>query len=106
GPNVVQAHSKPDASGTRTCFIASQHARPNAWLPGKPGSGRHRISGLDSITSLARPTMSDKVKHKSKHIKLTSHPGSTKPIPITWGAADPKTRGPVIATLTNPDHRN
>src|SRR5215467_784974 len=47
-------------------------------------------------------------KHKSKHIKLTSHPGAggAKPIPIHWGAADPRTRGPIIATLTNPDHRN
>src|SRR5512139_163973 len=50
--------------------------------------------------------MADKVKHKSKHIKLTSHPGVTKPIPISWGAGDPKTRGPIIATLTNPDHCN
>ncbi|HEX5062071.1 MAG TPA: GTP cyclohydrolase II [Kofleriaceae bacterium] len=52
--------------------------------------------------------MTDKTKHKSKHIKLTSHPGAggAKPIPIHWGAGDPKTRGPIIATLTNPDHRN
>lgn len=52
--------------------------------------------------------MTDKGQHKSKHIKLTSHPGagSAKPIPIHWGAADPAQRGPVIATLTNPDHRN
>ena len=48
------------------------------------------------------------VKRTSKHIKLTSHPGSggTRPLPITWGAADPAVRGPVIATLTNADHRN
>jgi GTP cyclohydrolase II len=47
-------------------------------------------------------------KHKSKHIKLTSHPGAggARPIPIRWGAADPAARGPIIATLTNPDHRN
>src|SRR5215831_2914489 len=47
-------------------------------------------------------------KPKSKHIKLTSHPGagSPKPIAIHWGAAEPKIRGPIIATLTNPDHRN
>src|SRR5678816_2897075 len=49
--------------------------------------------------------MADK---KSKHIKLTSHPGAggAKPIPINWGAADPKIRGPIIATLTTPEHRN
>src|SRR5438105_4145016 len=47
-------------------------------------------------------------KRPAKHIKLTSHPGagSAKPIPIHWGAADPATRGPIIATLTNPEHRN
>ena len=50
------------------------------------------------------------VKRASKHIKLTSHSGAggggAKPVPITWGAADPITRGPVIATLTNSDQRN
>src|SRR6478735_9373312 len=45
-------------------------------------------------------------KHKSKHIKLTSHPGRDKPIPIVWGAADPTARGPIIATLTNREQRN
>jgi GTP cyclohydrolase II len=46
-------------------------------------------------------------KSKSKHIKLTSHPGTgAKPIAINWGAQDPMVRGPIIATLTNPDHRN
>jgi GTP cyclohydrolase II len=47
-------------------------------------------------------------KRPSKHIKLTSHPGAggARPIPIHWGAPEPTTRGPVIATLTNPDHRN
>jgi GTP cyclohydrolase II len=47
-------------------------------------------------------------KRTSKHIKLTSHPGGggSKPIPINWGAPDAATRGPIIATLTNPDQRN
>ena len=49
-------------------------------------------------------------KHKSKHIKLTSHVGSgshgAKPLPIVWGASDPHTRGPIIATLTESEHRN
>jgi GTP cyclohydrolase II len=46
-------------------------------------------------------------KSKSKHIKLTSHPGhGTKPVAINWGAQDPMVRGPIIATLTDPDHRN
>lgn len=44
---------------------------------------------------------------KPGHIKLTSHPDEeAPPIPINWGATDPMVRGPVIATLTNPAHRN
>jgi GTP cyclohydrolase II len=47
-------------------------------------------------------------KHVSRHIVLTSHPNNfgPKPIPISWGSADPTNRGPIIATLTNPAHRN
>ena len=42
------------------------------------------------------------------HIVLTSHPGAsgTKPLPIKWGAADAAARGPIIATTTEPKHRN
>ncbi|OIP72006.1 MAG: hypothetical protein AUK43_04590 [Oscillatoriales cyanobacterium CG2_30_40_61] len=45
---------------------------------------------------------------KLRHIVLTSHPTSygTKPIPINWGNADPRQRGPLIGTLTDPSHRN
>lgn len=45
---------------------------------------------------------------KLRHIVLTSHPTSygTKPIPIDWGNADPRQRGPLIGTLTDPSHRN
>jgi GTP cyclohydrolase II len=44
----------------------------------------------------------------SRHIVLTSHPSrfGPKPLPIQWGAKDPRTRGPIIATLTNTAHRN
>ena len=43
-----------------------------------------------------------------KHIVLTSHPSrfGPKPIPIHWGEKEPSLRGPIIATLTNPAHRN
>ena len=41
-----------------------------------------------------------------KHIKLTSHPGQTRPVPIVWGADSPNTRGPVIGTLSDPAKRN
>ncbi|MGE0710904.1 MAG: GTP cyclohydrolase II [Planctomycetota bacterium] len=45
---------------------------------------------------------------KPTHIRLTSHPGGhgPKPIPVQWGAGDPKQRGPLIATLSNPNDRN
>ena len=41
-----------------------------------------------------------------KHIKLTSHPGQTRPVPIEWGAATAEARGPVIGTLSDPSRRN
>lgn len=41
-----------------------------------------------------------------RHIKLTSHPGQTKPLPIRWGAKDPRERGPVVGTLSDPSKRN
>ena len=45
---------------------------------------------------------------KQTHIKLTSHPDpyGPKPNPIHWGASDVETRGPIIATTTNINHRN
>ncbi len=45
---------------------------------------------------------------RSRHIVLTSHPTrfGPKPNPIHWGDADPLVRGPIVATLTNPVHRN
>lgn len=44
----------------------------------------------------------------SRHIKLTSHPGShgPPPVPISWGAKNSAERGPVIGTLTEPEKRN
>jgi len=47
-------------------------------------------------------------RKKHHHIVLTSHPGQpgVKPIPIHWGAKDAMERGPVIASLTHPEHRN
>ena len=43
----------------------------------------------------------------SDHIVLTSHARRDKPAePIQWGATTAAERGPVIATLINPAHRN
>jgi GTP cyclohydrolase II len=52
------------------------------------------------------PKLTEKKKSARKHIQLTSHPGGAPTIPIQWGAADPKARGPIIATLSSPAHRN
>ncbi len=49
--------------------------------------------------------MSD--KKPVNHIRLTSHPDSdSQTLPIRWGEPEPLRRGPVIATLTEPVHRN
>ncbi|PTL84491.1 GTP cyclohydrolase II [Vitiosangium sp. GDMCC 1.1324] len=49
--------------------------------------------------------MSD--KKPVNHIRLTSHPDSDgQVIPIKWGDSESSRRGPVIATLTEPAHRN
>jgi GTP cyclohydrolase II len=51
--------------------------------------------------------MGDK-KKAVKPIVLTSHPSQSGHAvrPIHWGERDPKKRGPIIGTLTNPNHRN
>ncbi len=47
------------------------------------------------------------IRQPPKHIVLTSHPrGGDKRHPINWGAADPRARGPVIGSLTDPSKRN
>lgn len=45
---------------------------------------------------------------KSSHVVLTSHANHVfkESLPIHWGAKNPKARGPVIASLTQQDHRN
>jgi GTP cyclohydrolase II len=47
--------------------------------------------------------------NRTTHIRLTSHPEpntATTRFPIRWGATDPKERGPVIGSVTNPADRN
>jgi GTP cyclohydrolase II len=53
-------------------------------------------------------TTADKKTERASHVVLTSHPGQIrKPtIPIEWGAKDAMKRGPVVASLTTPEHRN
>ena len=43
---------------------------------------------------------------RRSHIKLTSHPGGAPHLPICWGAADPKLRGPLIGSTSAAEHRN
>src|SRR6185503_17416705 len=44
----------------------------------------------------------------TKHIRLTSHPveGGEGALPIHWGKADPRARGPVIGSTSNRSQRN
>jgi GTP cyclohydrolase II len=40
------------------------------------------------------------------HIRLTSHAGGYGALPISWGAATPIERGPIVGTTTGRSHRN
>jgi len=44
----------------------------------------------------------------AKHIRLTSHPveGAWGALPILWGRADPKERGPIVGSTANRSQRN
>jgi GTP cyclohydrolase II len=47
--------------------------------------------------------------NRTTHIRLTSHPEphtATSRHPIQWGVKDPKERGPIIGSVTNPGDRN
>ena len=49
----------------------------------------------------------NETKRPAKHIVLTSHPrDGERRLPINWGAADPRVRGPVVGSLTDPGQRN
>jgi len=41
-----------------------------------------------------------------RHIRLTSHAGGYGALPLTWGAATPAERGPIVGTTTRRSHRN
>src|SRR4051794_28984919 len=47
--------------------------------------------------------------NRSTHVRLTSHPEpntATARRPVVWGAGDPKARGPIVGSVTNPADRN
>src|SRR6202045_1550246 len=46
--------------------------------------------------------------NRPDHIRLTSHPAPAgKPrLPIQWGAANPRERGPIVGTVSRPGDRN
>ena len=61
----------------------------------------------NNITKNTTSTKSAPDKSARKHIVLNSHPGGHyKPLPIRWGAAMPRERGPLIGTLSNSAQRN
>jgi len=48
-------------------------------------------------------------ENRPTHIRLTSHPepgGGVTRWPIAWGAGEPRARGPVVGSVTNPADRN
>ncbi len=48
-------------------------------------------------------------ENRPTHIRLTSHPepgGGVTRWPIAWGAGEPRARGPVVGSVTNPGDRN
>ncbi|BBX10699.1 GTP cyclohydrolase II [Mycolicibacterium aichiense] len=45
-------------------------------------------------------------KGQPGHIRLTSHHGADDALPISWGAATPAERGPLIGTTSTRSHRN
>lgn len=47
-------------------------------------------------------------QNRKSHVVLTSHPEQIRKqkTPLRWGAKNPANRGPVVATLTDLDHRN
>jgi len=48
------------------------------------------------------------ISNRTDHIRLTSHPepGGKSRFPIHWGATNPHARGPIIGTVSQPQHRN
>lgn len=52
--------------------------------------------------------MNSKSSASKKHIVLASHPSGNgeKPPPVDWGAPSPRERGPIVASLNDPAHRN
>jgi GTP cyclohydrolase II len=42
----------------------------------------------------------------ASHIRLTSHASGDKALPILWGAASTRERGPVVGTTSSRSHRN
>ena len=60
-------------------------------------------SATAAATGAARPAQGG----TRRHIRLSSHPGGTaKPVPIEWGAADAKARGPVLGSVRDGARRN
>ena len=64
---------------------------------GLPAGGRFDFSRRVAMSS-----------NRADHIRLTSHPepGGKSRFPIDWGAASARERGPIIGTVSQPQHRN
>lgn len=63
------------------------------------------MSADASSAAIPSPGEGDPTPHP-RHIRLTSHSGGFGALPIQWGAATARERGPVVGTTTTRAHRN
>jgi len=114
GIEIVDMTDLPERFVPRAASIESQakgsmspqhkSARPAANDDAMPSPKRFKLG-----EQLAKRNSGDDMDKRIRgRVVLTTHPSqySANPTPIVWGAADPSERGPVIATLLQPEQRN
>jgi GTP cyclohydrolase II len=89
---MVEWYQTPPFTPTRHCFSRTKHEPACLWA-----GAMAFFDGGAAMNS-----------NRTDHIRLTSHPepGGKPRFPIRWGAPDPHARGPIIATVSQPQHRN
>ena len=90
--NFKEERSKGSFSNPVSPLIGSNNGPPVPPAPLLEGPASPRRSGAPA----------------HRFISLTSHAAqfSVSPLPVRWGAAEPASRGAVVATLAHPQHRN
>jgi len=90
--NFKEERSKGSFSNPVSPLIGSNNGPPVPPAPLLEGPASPRRSGAPA----------------HRFVSLTSHAAqfSVSPLPVRWGAAEPASRGAVVATLAHPQHRN